>query len=626
MPNGPNPACSRRPTGGCCFSTRSASCRRRSSPRFSPLSTRGRAPASARRGMSWSNVAIIAATNEDLQVAMREKRFREDLYGRLAGGVTLPLAAAAGPRGRHRAPGRALPARACEDYGIPAKTLRLRRPRGAASLCLARERPRAPQRDGARRARAGHERGDRRGPRTTLGRAARSAPRPTTMPATAWSRRSGERTGTSRERRASSGSRGRPCGPVSSGSGSRPPGNSSDDWPTLSEEPPDRRVLAAARSGSPRPRPPRHTAGRPGHGRRTDLSARRGASPPVLQAAVRWDPRRRVTLLRAQITSDSARFRSPPATRVLVGLVERVRSFGGRIEDLGVGGLVAAFGLGPGSGRRPPCRARWSRHREGLPARAGRGAPGHRNSRSAVAIHVTRMFVAEVAGTATIDADARAAGVGDPRRAGASGGEGLAVSESAALFLGRHFEIVRQAEQGAWPPVWSGRAPTAARFAPTGLSGPRPGSWPSCSALRRAPPRASRLVSIIGNPGIGKSRLVHEFVQGLAPDAVALLRGAMPVVCERGAVPPGSRRAPRRVRCPGRGIPPTRSRPRPARFSSAWAGSAPWAPYGPATSSVRARTSVSAVERPPPGDEGRHVRGAPATRAPRARAPSTNTN
>jgi transcriptional regulator with GAF, ATPase, and Fis domain len=35
-------------------------------------------------------VAIIAATNEDLQVAMREKRFREDLYSRLAV-VTLHL-------------------------------------------------------------------------------------------------------------------------------------------------------------------------------------------------------------------------------------------------------------------------------------------------------------------------------------------------------------------------------------------------------------------------------------------------------------------------------------------------------------------------------------------------------
>ena len=68
------------------------------------------------------NVAIIAATNEDLQVAMREKRFREDLYSRLAV-VTLHLPPLRARAGDVELLAERFLARSCEDYGIPAKTL-----------------------------------------------------------------------------------------------------------------------------------------------------------------------------------------------------------------------------------------------------------------------------------------------------------------------------------------------------------------------------------------------------------------------------------------------------------------------------------------------------------------------
>src|SRR5260370_27079315 len=65
---------------------------------------------------------ILTATNEDLRGAVRERRFREDLYHRLAV-LTLTLPPL---RGR----GEDLPrlaehflARACADYGVPPKTL-----------------------------------------------------------------------------------------------------------------------------------------------------------------------------------------------------------------------------------------------------------------------------------------------------------------------------------------------------------------------------------------------------------------------------------------------------------------------------------------------------------------------
>ena len=68
------------------------------------------------------NVAIVAATNEDLRVAMREKRFREDLYSRLAV-LTLDVPPLRAREGDVELLAERFLARACEDYGIPAKTL-----------------------------------------------------------------------------------------------------------------------------------------------------------------------------------------------------------------------------------------------------------------------------------------------------------------------------------------------------------------------------------------------------------------------------------------------------------------------------------------------------------------------
>ena len=68
------------------------------------------------------DVAIITATNEDLRVAMREKRFRPDLYSRIAV-LSLEL-----PPLRTRESDIVLLAegflaRACVDYGVPSKVL-----------------------------------------------------------------------------------------------------------------------------------------------------------------------------------------------------------------------------------------------------------------------------------------------------------------------------------------------------------------------------------------------------------------------------------------------------------------------------------------------------------------------
>jgi len=73
------------------------------------------------------------------------------------------------------------------------------------------------------------------------------------------------------------------------------------------------------------------------------------AAPPTAPGAppaVRWE-QRRLTLLRADLVSHSLERSSADSSRQLEIFVEKVQSFGGHVEELGLTGMVAAFGLEP---------------------------------------------------------------------------------------------------------------------------------------------------------------------------------------------------------------------------------------------------------------------------------------
>ena len=563
------------------------------------------------------NVAIIAATNEDLQVAMREKRFREDLYSRLAV-VTLHLPPLRARAGDVELLAERFLARACEDYGIPAKTLgndaraALRAyawPENVRELRNVMERvalevdtntvtaeglglPLAGPGIGAEIEEHARDR-----LLEALGRTNWNISR------TAEQLRITRKTVRARIQRYGLRPPGEPGETTLAGALTMAAGSSRPAEP-MAESPVE--PLSDSSGASPE-RPP------------TSTSAQSvGPGPSVLQAAVRWD-RRRVTLLRAQIISDSA-LPLAAATRVLVGLVERVRSFGGRIEDLSVGGLIAAFGLDPDEDAARRAAHAGLAIAKGFQHELAEGTLPPELS-IGVAIHVARMFVADVAGTVTIDADAKRQAWAVLDDLAASRGEGLAVSEGAALFLGRHFEIVRQAERGRVAARLVGRAPAGAKFAPAGFLGRDRELALLQGLLARAAEGLGQLVSIIGEPGIGKSRLVHEFVQGLAADAVALLQGqclsyavtvpyhlVLDVLHEVCGVQEGD--AARRSRGQG---------PRDSRAHGSRRRSVGTLRPEPPLSWPGRR---SRGQRHSPGDEGRHVRGAPAARAPRAGAPS----
>src|SRR4029079_12323096 len=68
------------------------------------------------------DVAIVAATNVDLEEAMRERRFREDLYGRIAG-ITLEIPALRERGADIELLAERFLARECEKYGLPRRSL-----------------------------------------------------------------------------------------------------------------------------------------------------------------------------------------------------------------------------------------------------------------------------------------------------------------------------------------------------------------------------------------------------------------------------------------------------------------------------------------------------------------------
>src|SRR5438067_230094 len=175
------------------------------------------------------DVWILTATNEDLRAAIRERRFREDLYHRLAVlTVTLPPLRERGDDvvalAEH------FLARVCADYGISRNTLRARM--------------------------------DRYGLRER-----EAAPRPVARP----------------------------------------------------------RVVSAP------PSPPAAAAARP-------------SVVPAPASGRRWE-RRRIALLRAALVPPARPEATLETARALEEIVEKVRTFGGRVEGIGPIGLVAVFGL-----------------------------------------------------------------------------------------------------------------------------------------------------------------------------------------------------------------------------------------------------------------------------------------
>jgi transcriptional regulator with PAS, ATPase and Fis domain/tetratricopeptide (TPR) repeat protein len=424
------------------------------------------------------DVAIIAATSEDLSAAVQDGRFRQDLFHRLAV-VTLVL-----PPLRRRGGDIVLLAehflaRVCEDYGLPARVLA----------------------DDARAALLAHEwPGNVRELSNVLERAVLLTD---------------DTALTARHLGLSAGA------PVASSSRSHGAATVEDDD---AEE--ERRRLhdvlrqtawnftrAAVRLGMPR-NTLRYRVERLGLSPESTPARRRGGRPPKERPAAAIVPpapppvreSRRVTLLQATLLArDEVVW---DADRALEAIADKVRSFGGHVHAADATDLLAVFGREPEEDA-PQRAAHAALALQKLGARARADDP--RRAELAVALHAASLDVE--GDTLLLDDEARSA-LRSLILASAPGT--VVASPAAARLLGGRFDLAPVETSGDTRLI---RVLRHAEPGRTRFVGRERELRLLVERFQRAESGEGQVVLIVGEPGIGKSRLLHELRRQLGSRA-----------------------------------------------------------------------------------------------------------
>ena len=247
----------------------------------------------------------------------------------------------------------------------------------------------------------------------------------------------------------------------------------------------------------------------------TPTTTDHGESPAT--ADVRWD-RRRVTFLRARILT-AVDTSSSVTTRVLGWLIEKAQTFGGYVSEVSQYGILAFFGHEPAEDA-PRRAATAALAVTKLVARARLQGDLPTEVSVTLAIHVERVALARLGGRPVIEQDASRRTVATLDRLEPIGALEIAVSEPAVGFLLRHFDVEPRPEPHAGGHRLVGRWDAPGGAHPVGFIGRDPEIDMLHGLLDRAMLGHGQIVTLVGPPGIGKSRLLHEFEQSARREGV----------------------------------------------------------------------------------------------------------
>jgi transcriptional regulator with AAA-type ATPase domain/tetratricopeptide (TPR) repeat protein len=416
---------------------------------------------------------VLAATSEDLAAAIRTRRFREDLYHRLAV-VTVQL-----PPLRERGADVLLLARhyldrSCREYGLPVKSLS----------------------SDAEAALVGYSwPGNVRELANLMERVALLSEAEQVTAAALRLPRA-------------------PRAPVAS---ARTAQSVNDQMASLERSRIEEALLleggnlsrAAARLGLPRNtlryRMERHGLMDGGdtssHRRRSDVGTDRAEPPPP----VRWQ-RTRITLFQAEVFDASGTAAEHERARVLEEIAAKTSNFGGRILDVSLGCVKAAFGLDAAEDA-----ARHAAHAAFAMKRIV-GVPESQPLGLRIALHTEEMPVGRLEGRVELDAEARQAAqrIVDHMLAVSPGG-GILASATTKPFLERRFDVEPLAAGPEPRRVWRVVALVDTdRHATPFVSRAREMAVLE-DLLAQVEEGRGQAVLLAGEPGIGKTRLLHEF-------------------------------------------------------------------------------------------------------------------
>jgi len=230
---------------------------------------------------------------------------------------------------------------------------------------------------------------------------------------------------------------------------------------------------------------------------------------------LRWEPRH-LALLRAELVPPATAGSLPDPARALTVIADKIRGFGGRVQELAATTIVGAFGLEPVE-NAPNSAALAALAIQKAAERARR--VDSRVPAVKIAIHAAQLMVDRVNGVAQMkleDKDAietLLAALNDDGQANS-----ILISATAAPFLERRFELARQPGRSGARPLYRLIGPEGTGF---GLGGRTLTRFVGrhhelaivCDQLTQAEHARGQIVAVVGGPGVGKSRFVYELTR-----------------------------------------------------------------------------------------------------------------